>query len=555
MNVFTQTAFKGGMNMLADESRIGTDQYVIGFNVRSRFDYLEPIRKPLELVSPVGKKQGLFIFGELKVLIVAGVAYYQTPSSSTWVNIIGFSMSPNAEYVYGCAIPASLTNFSRQMIGSANYVNGAMILLNSQVSSSPAALLLQDGISQPWIIFPDGTARVTKTYNQWTKDTDQEYVPIGRQMVWFGGKLYLVSADGKRLLHSVSGRPLDFMVNIDRNGNKLATELLGGADTVSHSVGFNEITCLQALNTSSLIVANVYNATAVEPDYTNKIFGEPTFRNIPLFESGIVNQYSTCELLGDYAMIDFEGLKSFNAVQQLSFEGRNAAFSRLVAPLFGKLDSPVIQDTCAAVQFDNYGLFAVKTTLGYVTLVYDALNSCWASVDIGIASPIKQFAVSTNRSENKLYCITGTDKLYQLYGSTTYDQPQVNSRAVVITTENGPNLEIEQKNINFRAVLSNATTTGTFYAIEYVDNKRGVIKSKPLLSIAGGVAFPVGPPVMPDSQPRLDNIVLHYEGGQSGWKVNYWFSWNNDAKLTYMQIETNPQTFRQSQLQQSRNYV
>lgn len=138
-------------------------------------------------------------------------------------------------------------------------------------------------------------------------------------------KLFIVSPDGKSIFHSVTGRFLDFMVNVDVNGEKLTSESQGDAKSVSFSFGTDEITCAVATTVpSSFIYGTAKNAKIITLDYTRTLFGEPyPFVSADL-TVGVVNQDSIINTLGDTTAVDFEGVKSFNAVANLQTEGRNS---------------------------------------------------------------------------------------------------------------------------------------------------------------------------------------------------------------------------------------
>ena len=109
------------------------------------------------------------------------------------------------------------------------------------------------------------------------------------------------------------------------------------------------------------------------------MFGEGSFAKQHLFTANSINQHSFVDLLGDFAFIDPEGLRSFNAVMQSKNEGRNSVFSLKVAQLF----RGVIQESgkCAAIVFDDYALFACKTIFGHGILVFDTLTKQFVSFD------------------------------------------------------------------------------------------------------------------------------------------------------------------------------
>ena len=55
---YPQTSFIGGMNMAVDDSRIGDDEYRIGYNVRNRFGELRPIKRPEEIDTGIDSQRG-----------------------------------------------------------------------------------------------------------------------------------------------------------------------------------------------------------------------------------------------------------------------------------------------------------------------------------------------------------------------------------------------------------------------------------------------------------------------------------------------------------------
>ena len=125
-------------------------------------------------------------------------------------------MDRSAE-IFVQAVPASTQNFLRKETN----VAGASLELDMEntVQRTVAAIIVQDGINQPKIIEISGgkaTDRVSKTYAEWIDGTytSREYIPIGKQMAFFNNKLFVVSTDGTEIYHSVSGRPMDFVVAI-----------------------------------------------------------------------------------------------------------------------------------------------------------------------------------------------------------------------------------------------------------------------------------------------------------------------------------------------------
>jgi len=126
----------------------------------------------------------------------------------------------------------------------------------------------------------------------------------------------------------VSGRPLDFMVNITDAGTAG-----GDAETTAYSVGVGGISCLRAMSDGSLFVAagnaNFSVSKNMTPNATT-LFGEYTFIRKFLFNATCLNDRCILDSLGDTKFIDITGVRSFNAILQTQNEGRNTVFSRMV---------------------------------------------------------------------------------------------------------------------------------------------------------------------------------------------------------------------------------
>ena len=304
----------------------------------------------------------------------------------------------------------------------------------------------------------------------------REYVPIGKHMTHHGGKLYMASADGTKLYHSVTGRPLDFMIPLNEDGAKIHDdEASGGVEAVAYTVSNDPITCLRSLNTEELFVGAKNSSYAIKPDITNTIFGEPTFIKKYLFSTGPVNQNSFVDLLGDFAFIDQHGIRSFNAVQQAEALARNDIFSRPISDIF----KAVLQDgsfQCAIVH-DGYALFHLMTNLPQqeITVVYDMATKKFVSLDThddsqnGIESwdgdstasihthrsvlskPIRDMAVGvTTAGVQALYAVTDDPEskgywLKQLYGAEESDLAIVETKSFC---SQDPKIEIKPLSIN-----------------------------------------------------------------------------------------------------------
>jgi len=98
---FPQKQFSGGSDTLSDPTQISLDGYEWLINGRTRFDYVEPIKKPRILTNaPAGKKQGLYGVGNSLILFCGGLAYYYDLFYDVWHQINGFQMDANVNIIY-----------------------------------------------------------------------------------------------------------------------------------------------------------------------------------------------------------------------------------------------------------------------------------------------------------------------------------------------------------------------------------------------------------------------------------------------------------------------
>ena len=343
-----QRTFIGGMDLLSKDTDIDPTGYQMLINARNRYGRLEAIKQSTDITLNLnGNIQGIYGVSNILLAFCNGRAYYMLVGGAAWLQIPNFQMDAFARYIYAVAVPGSTNNYLRQAVaitGTNNPNASAGVINNSTpnfaINGTPAGVICQDGFNQPWFITYDvvnnvATARQLGTYDSWNSDSSaanaQEYVPIGKQMMYMSPILYIVAPDGFSIYRSVSGSPLNFMVNIDTNGNKLPTEALGGAESTSFALDFNEITCITPSTTEAgtFIVGNSVQLYGVQPDLTNTIFGEPTFTTVFQVQAGIVNQFSTTDSNGDFPFIDFDSIAFFNAVQQLKFQGKNDPFSKM----------------------------------------------------------------------------------------------------------------------------------------------------------------------------------------------------------------------------------
>lgn len=581
---YNQASFVGGFSLLGDDSRLNTNQYRIGFNLTNRFDELDLIPSSvLDLSAPIGIKQAVATFGNYIVLFVAGQAFYKYYSDIGWQSIPSFSelLSITAARYWTCAVPLALTNYVRYSIAN------ALTTSNGNTLSSPAAgvnlvqvegaaqgnlpgILVQDNINQPVYIYLDAnglpTARVTQNYSQWNiQYTDitctvvatdangnpedyREYVPIGNCMAWSSGILFIVAQDFNSIYRSVSGRPLDFVVNVNNTGSadfQGFQNLPGGdATTTSTSVGVGGISCIRPLSSGGIFVSASGANFSLVPNTTPNaptIFGEYTFIRTFLFNAYCLSDRAIIDSLGDTKFIDLTGIRSFNAVQQLQNEGRNSLFSNSIqGALNGLVQNSVVS---SAVLFDNYEIYSVNTIFGKAFAKYDTINSCWTSFDNQQApnARVKQFA-ALQINVLALYGITEDDKFYQFYASPTKNDTAVFRTVGVCANLLYANISIKMNNPksevklnNTRVIVNKITEDTTIGFTPFVNNRVSGGLSKTIVFSEAAPSYSDSY-TLPDINTQLTNILFPTPDIQQGWKVFGVFTWNSGT-ITQFSME------------------
>ena len=424
-------------------------------------------------------------------------------------------------------------------------------------SGNPTFTLVAGGLDyrkNDTLTFTDpGSTSNTATLTVTTRSSPaREYIPIGKQMAFFNNKLFVVSPDGTEIYHSASGRPLDFVVAVTRDGDKInLDETIGGAAGTSYTVGYNVITALSVLNNEALFVSTVGGSYSVTLNYGSTVFGEGFFQKQYLFTANSINQHSFVDLLGDFAFIDPEGLRSFNAVMQSKNEGRNSIFSLKVAQLF----RGVIQESrkCAAIVFDDYALFACNTIFGHGILVFDTLTKQFVSFDqltddsnsnIG---PVIDFAKVETNNRRELFAVTHgttnspsapTYKCVKLFEGSNYATAYVETRAFCTN-----DTRVEQKPQELRLLFNKIQSASLVTAIQRVNDETTPAtlagsQSKTLAAQSTPITFPVTLSTVWSGPKQIQNLLYNFQGGQQGWKVSYALQWTNGINLSNIQLQT-----------------
>lgn len=522
-----QGDFSGGMNLFDDDTAIAANEYALAFNVRNRRGKLEEIRRPLEdtILLP-GKKQGIYSFDKYLLTFVAGKAYYKdVTSDAAWTQITlnpsgntdgPLQLDPTVNFIYTQAVPDSSINYVRKLIAAAQVagtnldkpVNFDILQLNGATN---AGLVVQDGINQPWIIYGDATARKLNTYAQWEQafhgvSQPREYVPVMKQMAFLKGILFGIAPDGVTLLRSVSGRPLDFVINVDTDGHKG-----GDAFTTSHGVSTNETTCLQALDDGGLFLGTTKGSFILDLNYNDTIFAEPRFILRSVLPSGVVNQFSFLELLKPegltlHQFVDFDGIRVYQTLFNDKNEGRNSLFSaRIRSALAAK------QSINAAILFDDYSIFSLKTIYANYNLIgiFDNLRNCWACFDNypnGIT--FKQFAVAYQSDNPTVYGITETG-IFKLFS----DPENFGISIVRLRAEVQNSAKAQAKLENVYVVLSDGVFASNMIITNYVNAQSNKTVTHNL------------------REASIEQKRFNFIGSSIGWKNQLQLTWQNGGQL------------------------
>ena len=590
MAKFKQVSFSGGMNLLLDDTRLPVsfqykegdtpydltyNQYRLGLNIRTRFDVVSPIPSSIvDISAPTGIKQGIINFGNYIIIFVAGLAFYRLTGTPGWSPIEGFNMTNSVPRYWFIEVPVNTTLYAR-FAGQAitgSTVNGNVTTYNygpanaslpiNQVNIANATttfglnpgILVQDGILQPQFIYVNSSNQLvcskTQTYAQWSLPVDpstgipigpdnREYVPIGTYMAYFNGILFIVDPTLTYLYRSVSGRPLDFVINVDENGQKA-----GDATTTSYSVGISGISCVRVTPGNALFVSASglnFLVTLNQTPNAPQIFGEYTFNRQVLFTDTCVTDRGIIDISGgpnnpnsgDTVFIDTTGIRSFNAIETLENEGRNSVFSSFVQGLFtGITQSAMVEPTdpkgwCSAIGFNDYALFSVKTVYGYVIVVYDTINGVWQSLDTAQLGnhASKQFAAITTPNL-ALFAITDDDRVVQLYcDSTKYDTATIRFGALC-----NKDLEKELKMINFRCILDAFSSNSTVTASVFTNNRFDTSLTQKIEYVAPAVPY-IGPNIGTDVGTQSNPLYFPFVNSTQGWKTFVTLTWTGGGNI------------------------
>jgi tartrate-resistant acid phosphatase type 5 len=532
--ILNKTSFLGGINQLSDITKLDPAEYWLIINGRVRKNAVEAVNLPLDIsanLSGLGTFQELTAVGDKLVVFVAGKAYYKTLSAGNWVYISSFGMASTEARVYTELVPGSTVNYVRT-VADAN----SPLQLGDTSTASQAALVVMDGVKRPWAIFPNGTSRVLGGYTTWTQQ-NPEYVPIATKPMFYNGVLYCVMKDlaGRETIvaRSCTGAPFNFVIAVTPEGGKTSTkESEGGALALSTNVGYNSITAMATLNSlnGGFIVGSADSTFLVSPDLTTLYYAEPAFKTQFIASIGPLNQNSVVNMLGDAAFIHDSGMRSFNGIMQLSYEGRNAPFS---GPINSLLDG-ITQTATAAGTFDNYALFALTTKYGQGILVYDMLLGVFVSLDLypGIGTILK-FTSALVGGIRYCYFLTASG-VYELYGSS--------ERATVSLygAEVNPKDDFKSvKMMNFRVGFNNVIEGGSVEAVLFVNGQISNRKTASLTPLANATGTQISIPFRsPLTNGTFTSAEFNFtDASPEGYRVGVLLRFNTDGALVSASAE------------------
>lgn len=536
--IINQQSFLGGLATQYNELRADPITYQLLINGRVRDNSVSGILAPLQdSDAPTGLYQNLTAIGSVLLLFVSGTCWYRDLNDIYgWRQVAGMALDPNVDTIDTEMIPSSTLNYKRT--GPIENVHFA----NSPARQTAEGCLACDGITQPSLIYPELggviSARPTFNYAQWIETEDgtlREYVPIGRYPKFVGQKLYMAikgpAGRLNRLAHSVSGRPLDFVVAIndttgDKEGDALAT---------AHAVDFDDITGIfKSGGSTTIVVTTGRNTTGVRPDYTSlAFFGEPRLLNQSLFPSGVLNPNCAVDLNGDTAFISQTGIHSYNATMQTQIESNNDPVSIQIHQLLA--DN---QTYGAAIDFDDYAMFAMETIHGPGVVVYDkTLDPENKGRFIGLdlyrnIGQIKQFAKISTSAGQRLFFITQDNRLFEFGAGTTYETTRL-----YLGDWNGGVAGVSQILRRAHLVFSSVYENPAVQITNYVDHR---LQSTVAYTLQG--ASVTSAPTIPVPYKMVQgasNGMVHHESTDAalGFAVGLLIEWASAAHLVFARLD------------------
>lgn len=521
--LYSQADFSGGLLTQFDATKTPRNSYPLALDVQMRRNVVKPRNRHALQTTPTGEFQGLYAVGSKLYLFADGRAYVRDVAGDIYFQeITGWTQIDPSIRVYAERLPITFNLFNRR----ATSVEVTTLYFNASLAAYPECLWVGNGRDNEQVIYPDGTAELVGDFDAWTQ-TDPSYVPIGTVRCFTADKGFVMSPDGLKLYSSVTGRPTDYVIQIDNAGNKVAD-----ANSFYAAVSAEAVTALKPADNGTVIATTAFGTFTVTPDYNTTFFGEPFLRVRPLFPVGAVNDKSFVNLNGDVAFISFTGIHTFNQTKQDRIESSNEPLGRKI---FGLLDNPQT-DTCA-VDFDDNALFAVNTIYGRGVMVYDNSLEQFTSLDLSFGH-VTQFAVVTDPvSGPRLFFINAANELYEAYASDT----RLTGR-IYLGDFTSNNSGIDSRIDTVVLTFTNIRAGGQVRCTLWMDGEK---RGEQVQSITAD-ALPAGD----DSIPRFNvvntkQVQFNFEGRVESSRVGVWLEWDADAELANMAMYGDATNMRQ----------
>lgn len=537
MNLFSQQDFRGGLNAEFNRLLQEPSTYPLLVNGRSRAGTISPVRGHLRDTGvPSGNYQDLVVAGNYLIVFISGIPYYRDLSndSATWNILTDWADNPmdaTAE-IHSQLLPVSANTFKRVAASTAdNPADGISNIFLPQIAQTPQALEVSNGIDQPRLIFQNGSWRLAKTFAEWSVEVP-EYIPLHTISTLLGNKMIALGQDGRKMLQSVTGRPIDFMVNITADGSAG-----GDADTLCIVADYNTITGLKPSADGGYIATTLFATYQVGQDPLGRTqFGEAVLGPPRLiFPVGCVNHYSFADIIGDMAFISQTGIQSFNTVSQTQTENRSNPFSATIANYLAEIQT----ETCA-INFGDYALFSIDTIFGRAVAVYDTIRRAFISFDLGFGV-VKRFAVFRQAGRFRLFFINASNELYEAYASPNYAICRILLGDFSVQDVAG------QHNISrvfsYFTDIRESTEVGISL---YSDN---VLVDRTVKQLTPSALVPPAPGTIPFlDKKETAPIVFDAKTKRTGYKSSLLIEWRGNAQLVGITAEGSTQSTRSPEL-------
>lgn len=524
-----QLDFSGGMSALLDITKTAPDAYRFALNARIRKNAIEPAYRHIKYNSPSTLHQAIFSNDSQLALIAGGQVLKVDLDDNITIPIGGASgtIDPTAARVYHQAIPAP-TNW---------LVNNTY---QPTVASFAQAIVLQDSVNQPILLFPDFSYRAAKTYDDWTYE-DPEYIPIGSFMAWSDNKLFI--ANGSKIFQSVSGRAVDFVININNNGDKQGT-----ADTTALAATTSRLTALQSAQGGGLLAFTKYSAHGLTPQYTvATIFGEPYYVPNDIFPVGAVNDLAFAFANGESLFISPAGIQAFNQVLQVK---RTSNATPYGAKIIDYIIRPVTETATAMV--DDYTFIALNTIFGPAVLVHDNVLNTFVGFDL-TDGLVKEFATIEDGGLTRLFYITATG----LYEIPIYDGTKATAAVYFGEYSSGQaavKLQVTDIHLGFNRISQSGEITCELWTdkVLYEDMRQG--KTLDYSAFGDVSLLNVAPQRLPLGL-EMESKGLSFDTGDStiGYSSGIFVTIGADARLVSLAVNVEAKEFRSADPQVAPN--